>query len=88
MENLLFELSRIENKGLEPKPSYVNAKAIGLSMTETEYYLGKLVKMDLVSDLLSIGSPTRNILKDAEIGYLVERGINGMLEGSHHFAGI
>jgi len=56
-------------------PSDVIAKKIGLSITETNYYLIKLLKAGLISHFLAIGSPTRYLLRDAGRRFLVEKGI-------------
>jgi len=75
MENILIELSKIQNILLEPMPSDIIAKKIGLSITETNYYLIKLLKAGFISNLLTIGSPTRYLLRDAGRRFLVEKGI-------------
>jgi hypothetical protein len=75
MENILIELSKNQNILLEPMPSDVIAKKIGLSKTETNYYLIKLLKEGLISHFLAIGSPTRYLLSDAGRRFLVEKGI-------------
>ena len=75
MENILIELSKNQNILLEPMPSDVIAKKIGLSITETNYYLIKLLKAGLISHFLAIGSPTRYLLRDAGRRFLVEKGI-------------
>jgi hypothetical protein len=75
MENILIELLKIQNILLEPTPSDVIAKTIGLSITETNYYLRKLLKEGFISHLLTIGSPTRYLLRDAGRRFLVEKGI-------------
>jgi len=75
MENILIELSNIKNSLLEPIPSDVIAKTIGLSIAETNFYLNKLLKAGFISHLLTIGSPTRYLLRDAGREFLVEKGI-------------
>jgi hypothetical protein len=75
MENILIELSKNKKPLLEPMPSDVIAKSIGISITETNYYLIKLLKAGFISHLLTIGEPTRYFLRDAGRRYLVEKGI-------------
>ena len=75
MENILKELSIIENSGIKSATADVIAKSVGLSMTETNYYLGKLVEIDLVDNLFSMGSPTRYVLEDKGREYLILREI-------------
>jgi hypothetical protein len=75
MEKILIELSKIKKPILEPMPSDVIAKTIDISITETNYYLNKLLKAGFVSHLLSIGAPTRYYLREAGRRYLVEKGI-------------
>jgi hypothetical protein len=75
MEYILIELSKIKKPLLEPMPSDVIAKSIGISITETNYYLIKLLKAGFISNLLTIGAPTRYLLRDAGRRYLVEKGI-------------
>ena len=75
MQNILVELSRIEKTIFEPIPSDVIAKTIGLSITETSYYLKELLKAGFISNFLTIGSPTRYLLSDAGRRFLVERGM-------------
>lgn len=75
MENILIELSKIKKPLLEPMPSDVIAKTIGISITETNYYLIKLLNAGFISHLLIIGAPTRYLLRDAGRRFLVEKGI-------------
>lgn len=75
MQNILIELSKIEKTIFEPIPSDVIAKTIGLTTTETSYYLKELLKTGFISHFLTIGSPTRYLLSDAGRRFLVERGI-------------
>jgi hypothetical protein len=75
MENILIELSKIKKPLLEPMPSDVIAKTIGISITETNYYLIMLLKAGFISHLLTIGAPTRYLLRDAGRRFLVEKGI-------------
>jgi hypothetical protein len=75
MQNILIELSKIENTFFEPIPSDVIAKTIGLSISETSYYLSELLKAGFISNLLKVGSPTKYLLSDAGRRFLVERGL-------------
>jgi hypothetical protein len=75
MENILIELSKTNKPLLEPMPSDVIAKTIGISITEANFYLKKLLKAGFISHLLTIGAPTRYYLRDAGRRYLVEKGI-------------
>jgi len=75
MENILIELLKNKNTLLEPMPSDVISKTIGLSITETNHYLIKLLKAGFIYNLLTIGSPTRYSLRDAGRRFLVEKGI-------------
>ena len=75
MENMLIELSKIQNTSLEPISSEVIAKTMDLSITETNFYLSKLLKTGFISHLLTIGAPTRYSLRDAGRRFLAEKGI-------------
>jgi hypothetical protein len=75
MENMLIELSKIQKISLEPIPADVIAKTMDLSITETNFYLSKLLKTGFISHLLTIGAPTRYSLRDAGRRFLVEKGI-------------
>lgn len=75
MENILIELSKIQYTSPGTTSSDVIAKTIGLSITETNHSLGKLLKAGFISHILTIGSPTRYLLRDAGRRFLAEKGI-------------
>jgi len=75
MQNILTELSKIEHTIFEPIPTDVIVEAIGLSTTETSYYLKELLKAGFISHFLTIGSPTKYLLSDAGRRFLVEKGL-------------
>jgi hypothetical protein len=75
MKTILVELSKIKDKSLEPMPSDVIAKKLGLSIAEINFYLRNLLKIGFISHILTIGSPTKYLLRDAGRRFLVEKDI-------------
>lgn len=75
MKNILIELSKIKDKSLEPMSSDAIAKKLDLSITEINFYLSNLLKVGFISHILTVGSPTKYLLRDAGRRFLMEKDI-------------